>query len=80
MEDIGNVITLPEKTGNELIRKGLVYPYQRRTKEDKEAFRVSRKITLKHDVGPMFFVMEGDKIIDRLTKKKAQELADDLNK
>lgn len=80
MEHVGDQVTIANpNTAQKLQEKGLILPAYS-TKEDKKAARVQKKpVTLKHDKGGVFFVMRGDTIIDRLTKKKAQKLADELN-
>ena len=79
METIGSIIDIPEKIAHPMVNKGLLKPFGGRiTKEDKSFAKIV-KAELVHDSGPMFYVKQGEKVIDRLTKKKAQVLADDIN-
>lgn len=83
METIGTTMELPEsQTTKHLIRKGLIRPTYA-TKEDKRAVKIEKKQTelavIKHDKGPMYFVLQGSRVIDRKRKKEAQELANKLN-
>ena len=79
MELIGSIIDIPERIAKPLIDKKLLKPFGGRiTKEDKSFAKIV-KAELVHDSGPMFYVKQGEKVIDRLTKKKAQELADGIN-
>lgn len=81
LTSVGEVIEINnEQTAKRMQEKGLVWPHYS-TKEDKRAVKIERKqkVTIKHDAGAMFFIMRGDEIIDRLTKKKAVKLRDELN-
>ena len=76
---VGEVIDVPDRIGKELQQKGFVKPFTGRvTKEDKN-FAKLVKAEIEHDAGQMFFVKQGNKVIDRLPKKKAQKLADEIN-
>lgn len=84
LAEVGEVIEIKnERRAKDMQEKGLVWPHYS-TKEDKRAQKIERKetkqkVTIKHDSGPMFFVMQGDTVVDRLTKAKAQKLRDKLN-
>lgn len=79
MEYAGDTIDLPEKVAKPLVDKGLLKKHSGRfTKEDK-SFAKLTKAEIEHDAGQMFYVKQGDKVIDRLPKKKAQALADEIN-
>lgn len=67
-----------KKTAQDMIDKGLVFPNYS-TKEDKQAYSVDRKATIEWDSGPMFYVKQGDKVIDRLKKTEAEALRDEIN-
>lgn len=76
---IGEILDVPERIGKELENKGFIKPFTGRvTKEDKN-FAKLVKATIEHDAGMMFYVKQGHKVIDRLSKKKAQQLADEIN-
>lgn len=76
---IGELIDLPERIGKSLEQKRLIKPFMGRiTKEDKN-FAKLVKAEIEHDAGKMFYVKQGNKVIDRLPKKKAQQLANEIN-
>lgn len=76
---IGELIDLPQGIGKGLEQKGLIKPFTGRiTKEDK-SFAKLVKAEIEHDSGKMFYVKQGNKVIDRLPKKKAQQLANEIN-
>ena len=76
---MGEILDVPERIGKQLEQKGLVKPFTgRMTKEDKN-FAKLEKAEIEHDAGKMFYVKQGNKVIDRLPKKKAQKLADEIN-
>ena len=76
---IGEILDVPQRIGHQLEQKGLVKPFTGRiTKEDKN-FAKLVKAEIEHDAGKMFYVKQGNKVIDRLPKKKAQKLADEIN-
>ena len=79
MEFVGEIIDLPERVAEPLVKMKLLKPYGgRMTKENKD-FAKLVKAEIEHDAGKMFYVKQGDRVVDRLPKKKAQKLADELN-
>lgn len=77
----GEKVSIKNKsTANDMINKGLIYP-KYDTKEDKEAYKVENKeeARIEHDAGPMFYVMQGDEVVDRLKKSEAEQLRDQIN-
>lgn len=79
MELIGSIIDLPERIGQPCVEKKLLRPFSGRITKENKNFAKIVKAEIVHDAGMMFFVRQGDKVIDRLPKKKAKQLADDIN-
>ena len=78
LEQKGDVVEYPNSIGDNLVDKGLMIPYE--TKEDKRVMVVSKPATIQHDGGPMFLVVQGKQVIDRVKgKEKAQQIADSIN-
>ena len=76
---IGEIVDLPERIGKQLEQKGLVKPFTGRITKENKNFAKLVKAEIEHDAGKMFYVKQGNKVIDRLPKKKAQKLADEIN-
>lgn len=75
----GEKVSIRNKSvANDMIEKGLLYP-KYDTKEDKRAYKVETKARIEHDAGPMFYVIQGDEVIDRLKKSEAEQLRDKIN-
>ena len=70
----GDKLFVRKKWADELHKKGLV---SYKTKEDKAP--MSPKYSIKHDKGPMFFVLKADEVVERLKKSQAEALRDQLN-
>ena len=78
LEQKGDIAQYPKSIGDKLVDKGLMIPYE--TKEDKRVMVVSKPATIQHDGGPMFLVVQGKQVIDRVKgKEKAQQIADSIN-
>jgi hypothetical protein len=68
-----------ERDAKLMAQKGLIYLELYQNKAEKAVTEINNKVYLVHDKGNMFFVKRAGEVIDRLTKKKAQESRDELN-
>jgi hypothetical protein len=67
-----------KKEAEYMLAKGLIESHYQ-NKVEKVVPTINNKAYLVHDKGQMFFVKRAGEVIDRLTKKQAEELRDKLN-
>lgn len=75
---IGDKINIGNKAmTTDFLERGLIYE----TKEDKRPYYKDTKYTMEKDdsTKTMYYVMKGNQIIDRLSKKNAEKLVEELN-
>jgi len=80
LKQIGQTVEIyNERDAKLMAQKGLIYLELYQNKAEKAVTEINNKVYLVHDKGNMFFVKRAGVVIDKLTKKKAQERRDELN-
>jgi hypothetical protein len=80
IKQIGQTVEIyNDRDAKLMAQKGLIHMELYQNKAEKAIKEINNKAYLVHDKGNMFFVKRAGEVIDRLTKKKAQERRDELN-
>lgn len=76
----GEKVTVNSKsTAKDMIGKGLIWPNYE--PEDPEEYKVEKGVEahIEHDAGGMYYIKQGDKVLDRKRKSEAEALRDEIN-